>query len=412
LNYSDVALSGDHNYVMSATFNRANKAYFTLEPIVEPLPNPGFGGMTELQTIDQSGQEVVLPKPFPDINHVTVTASPDNANFSVSYYDGLGAAEQEITIGVPNVSSDIIMTHQYDALRRKDRDWSPAPLAGNKGAYVDMPVLEQCYGTIYDDAPDNCHTAYFYANDPTERIIETRKPGDSWKQSTGVTVEYLTNEASGILSCYDLYYGRQGAAYFNITDRHPAGTLSVEKITDEDEHETYLFKNYNDSILLERKVVNGEYLDTYRVYDMLGNVRYILPPLASDMLDNISRPVVYETDELVSEYAYVYHYDRRNRLISKKFPGIDPVYFIYDKLNNLVLSQDGNQRMTNEYTYNVYDEANRIVLSGIVTDSYSLSDLRTHWNTRTSTTSFAGQTGAFYGYDSSSMAYTGYKDGI
>ena len=54
-------------------------------------------------------------------------------------------------------------------------------------------------------------------------------------------------------------------------------------------------------------------------------------------------------------YSYYYNYDARANCIEKKIPGELPQYFVYDKTDRLVLSQDGNQREKDQWSFIEYD---------------------------------------------------------
>jgi YD repeat-containing protein len=144
----------------------------------------------------------------------------------------------------------------------------------------------------------------------------------------------------------------------------------VTRTVDEDGHVAYEFKDKLDRVLLQRQV-NGTASststnhDTYYVYDDFGNLRYVLPPALTDLLTGSGTYPA--TNTHIKNFAYIYKYDNRNRCIEKKLPGADPVYYVYDKADRLIFSQDGEQRTNSksDWTYNKYDAFNRIVLTGL-----------------------------------------------
>ena len=46
-------------------------------------------------------------------------------------------------------------------------------------------------------------------------------------------------------------------------------------------------------------------------------------------------------------------------------PGAEAIKYVYDKLDRLIFSQDGNQRLQNEWTFYLYDRLNRLTIQGI-----------------------------------------------
>jgi len=84
-----------------------------------------------------------------------------------------------------------------------------------------------------------------------------------------------------------------------------------------------------------------------------------------------STPMRVETNMKIAldNWAFQYKYDGRKRMTHKKVPGADWVYMVYDKRDRLVLTQDGNQRLKNRWSFTKYDALNRPVLTGILTDA-------------------------------------------
>lgn len=108
----------------------------------------------------------------------------------------------------------------------------------------------------------------------------------------------------------------------------------------------------------------GDNADTYYVYNLLGQLSFVLPPLAADAL---SDGTYSDTAEVLRQYAYVYRYDERGNLIYKRLPGCEPILMVYDKTNCLVLSQDGNQRARGTYwTSYKYDYLRRLIYTAEV----------------------------------------------
>ena len=109
--------------------------------------------------------------------------------------------------------------------------------------------------------------------------------------------------------------------------------------------------------------MNGEEAhDTYYVYDGNGNLCFVLPLMAADALAVVGTYTV--SNDALQKYAYLYRYDGYNRCIYKKLPGADPVYTVYDAADRPVFTQDGQQRERGEWTFNISDSFNRVVLTG------------------------------------------------
>ena len=78
-------------------------------------------------------------------------------------------------------------------------------------------------------------------------------------------------------------------------------------------------------------------------------------------------------DNLIDQYCYVYRYDSRLRLRSKKLPGCSPVEFAYDADSRLAFTRDGNQAMEGRRSFVLYDALGRTAVTGTCRDA--LNDL-------------------------------------
>jgi len=118
-------------------------------------------------------------------------------------------------------------------------------------------------------------------------------------------------------------------------------------------------------VVLKRKFnLNGstpEMLSTYYVYDDFGNLTYVLPPGVNP--DTGTLP----TAAVLNSFAYQYRYDERNRLVEKQVPGKGREYLVYNKLDQVVATQDAVQRSKSpqEWTVTKYDGLGRVVKTGI-----------------------------------------------
>ena len=75
---------------------------------------------------------------------------------------------------------------------------------------------------------------------------------------------------------------------------------------------------------------------------------------------------IYLKQALLNKYAFQYVYDARGRVIEKRVPGADWVHLVYNKLDQVVLTQDGNQRDVDDWSFIKYDALGRPVMTGII----------------------------------------------
>jgi len=64
--------------------------------------------------------------------------------------------------------------------------------------------------------------------------------------------------------------------------------------------------------------------------------------------------------------------DKRSRCIEKKLPGCEPIYYAYDRSDQLIYTQDGNQRKSRQWTFTIPDELGRIALTGTCTGQVNI----------------------------------------
>ncbi|MEG2403246.1 MAG: RHS repeat-associated core domain-containing protein, partial [Muribaculaceae bacterium] len=140
-------------------------------------------------------------------------------------------------------------------------------------------------------------------------------------------------------------------------------------------------------------------LDTYYIYDIYGNLKYALSPMASAELTNRPNGVISSSDEALQKYAFAYEYGYRNRCISKKLPGAASIYMVYDMCDQLIYTQDGNQRARSEWTYFVYDKLGRLAYSGTVIDTRQHKILCYYYKNISLRTEFS-PSNLMYGYTS------------
>ncbi len=230
--------------------------------------------------------------------------------------------------------------------------WNPIP-APEENAFIDKSSVNTIATSFYED--NAAFSKIVYEPSTLNRRKEEYGPGIQWHNSNrGIFTDWFTNNSDS-LSCKQYKIGLDGTTLENLNN-YPNGELFVTKITDEDKCVSYAFVNKLGQVVMERKKNAGANSDTYYVYDDFGNLRYVLPPAVSDI-----------SQTTLSNFAYIYKYDERNRCIEKKLPGCEPFYFIYDKADQLIFSQDGNQRSgdPNTWSFFLYDSVGRPIVSGI-----------------------------------------------
>ena len=295
------------------------------------------------------------------------------AIITVKFFDGLGREEQTV-IQYGSGSTDLADYTEYDTRGRMLRKWLPAPATCVPGtaSYTPLSHLNANCQDSYGDS--ECYTSYCYESAPSSRETEKRGPGQTWQSHVGTKKQYLLNSLdTDSLSCR--FYTVSLAGVLSCNGYYPSGSLSVTVTTDEDGKQTMEFVDKDNRKVLTRQNTGASYADTHYVYDMYGNLCYVLPPEASSLLHNVSGAISDSNDDL-AKFAYIYKYDHRNRCIEKKLPGCSPVRYVYDRCDNLVYSQDGNQRANGQWAFTAYDALGRVAYSGVTSERRTAAQLR------------------------------------
>ena len=354
-------LDADENIIKS---NQDGRAGLTVESlsvgtyyIVSEGKTHNLSITTEISTIPQ--------KIYPDMgkhNYVmtrTYTQAGGTASrVHIDYFNGLGRPSTSILMGASPSGQDIVTRHDYDGLGRSSREWLPRVSGYLNGKYFTPTEFEGLSSRIYDN-DTHPYSMPAYESSPLNRIIEQYGPGQDWhNKGASVSTAYKANVVnSAVLSC-KLYVvgGTSQSPTLRQSGNYAAGQLYVTEVKDEDGNTTYEFKDKLDQVVLTRQMKGNIAHDTYYVYDDFGNKFFVLPPRIQD--EGISQV---KLDEL----AYQYRYDDRNRCIGKKLPGAGWTYYVYDKADRLIFSQDSIQREKGEWMFTIPDVYGRVVLTGI-----------------------------------------------
>ena len=308
--------------------------------------------------------------------------SPQAARRVVSYHDGLGRPVQTLRRGGAGNGDDLVDRTEYDSLGRACRSWNPVAVENNDGREVSADTVSVYAQQYYSD--NNAYTLTEYDGSPLDRIRKVTGPGEAWHNAgKGVKSNYLTNTASvGTDSLHCVKYGftlsGNTGISFTRNDLWPAGSLTVDRTEDEDGRTLWVFKDMRELTVLERRLSEAAtnsagaiYADTYNLYDNAGRLTAVLPPELSKRFSAGTWSGSTGDSPEVEGFAYQYRYDARGRMIAKKLPGAGWTYYVYDQGDRLVLTQDGNQRGRNEWSFRLQDLLGRECLTGVLTGNYN-----------------------------------------
>lgn len=269
---------------------------------------------------------------------------------NITYYDGLGRPFQTVQKAVSDSKSlnkNLVTLQEYDAAGREWNSWLPT-FAGSSDYLAPASIKSSAPGNYDNDSRP--YSQPVYEASPLNRLTAQYGPGVAWYNAgRSVKTEYLLNTNASPLKCIKYGVNSTGGLTGNPTTFYTSGELSVVKTTDEDLNVSYSFTDKQGHTVLTRQMNNSEEHDTYYIYNDKGNLCFVLQPKYQESAD-------------LGKYAFQYEYDACGRCTKKKLPGADFVEYTYNAADQLVFSQDGNQRAQGSTlrTNYLYDKFGRL----------------------------------------------------
>ncbi|VXC27041.1 hypothetical protein FLAVO9AF_750028 [Flavobacterium sp. 9AF] len=319
------------------------------------------------------------------VNENIVSTDDNDFDEDITYLDGSGKQKQTILIKAGGNNEDIIFNNEYDALKRKPKAYLPYAKDNNAGAYESNfnAVQSAFYNTTKYENTLNPYNEKVYDEDDLGFVSEISDPGNDWELSEGRTKKQnyklynyqgvedsvykyavdLTNPNSPVLVYSGgIYDSKTLVKYIYKNENWIA--------SDNKDNTTEVYKDKRGRVILKRLFENNIAHDTYYVYDIQGNVAFIIPPVVNhnDLFDSNDNPTPNQVSVL-EKFCFQYKYDSKNRQIEKRLPSKGWEYLVYDKLNRAILSQDANLRNgSSRWNFVEYDALGRIVYEGVLTD--------------------------------------------
>jgi RHS repeat-associated protein len=292
------------------------------------------------------------------------------------YLDGLGRPIQKVNKKSSPLNFDIVTPVEYDANGRTSKDYLPYVSPSHSGKYQVAYATQQSgfYVATGDKIADDSkpYALANYEASPLGRLLEQGAPGQTWQPGTGHSqkVAYSFNTGATASQGEEVrFFNADGTS----SSFYAANTLMRTQVTDANGHLTITYTDGAGRTMAKKQQLDNtisgtmvNYLETYYVYNNLGQLVYVLPPKAVAQLKATSWAV---NQTFFDTWCSQFVYDYRGRLIQKKTPGQAAIFTIYDNLNRAVLIQNGFLRATNQWQFVKYDIRNRPVMSGLYTDA-------------------------------------------
>ncbi|KAB1229349.1 DUF6443 domain-containing protein [Chryseobacterium viscerum] len=280
--------------------------------------------------------------------------------YTVQYFDLLGRPKQIVNVQATPSGKDIVTHLEYDEFGRQVKKYLPVPqVSTGAGSYYSGPL--GIYPTTYGN--EKIYSEKILEKSPLQRVLQQKQVGNDWNTKP-VVFGYDVNGIEDHVKKYEVVatWDPTLKVYTNellpVSEYLP-GQLIKNTVTDEDENKTIEFKDGSGQTVLVRKAIDAsKNADTYYVYNDYKQLAYVVPPLASiAVLDPTS----------LNNLCYQYVYDSKNRLVEKRLPGKGLEYFVYDRQDRIVATQDINLREKGQWMYTKYDKFGRIGFTGIST---------------------------------------------
>jgi RHS repeat-associated protein len=335
--------------------------------------------------VDDTKNYIITYSPRVPETDISNISEPEKLGATVQYFDGLGRPIQTTAWKQAPDKGDIVSFHQYDDFGRESHAYLPfykiseddVPLFGKS---VQITKQVDFYETIHLTDKSHAFTFTDYENSPLNRVNSVMGPGVNW-HTNNKKVTY-TYEANGAGDVPLFTVNSSGVA--STTAKYQAGTLYKTTTTDEDGKSTTEWQDLQGRVVQTQAGGGDLEATTIYVYDDFGLLRWVIPPAAAS--ETSFTPEV----DYAKTLCYYYEYDERKRLIEKHIPGAEPVYNVYDNRDRLAMSQDGNQRPSNKWIINQYDDLNRLVYSAQIVKSDSHATLIGIFNAGTESGIYSG----------------------
>jgi len=317
---------------------------------------------------------------------------------AVQYFDGLGRPMQTVlrqgslpTIGTnANNASDLVVPIEYDAFGRQPKNYLPYGGSGTDGSFKTSAVTTQAAfysgpgSPIADNGGTGAYTLTDFEISPLNRPEKIMQPGASWVGSSrGVSTGYYNNTATDAVRIWHVTAAALGSfASYTSPGTYGAGQLYKTITIDEAGKQVIEFKDKEDHVVLKKVQLSSSddgsgsghdgWICTYFIYDDLGYLRCVVQPEAATGAASGNL-----TATQLAEQCFRYEYDSRSRMIIRKTPGSAETYLVYDAHDLVVMTQDGNMRLSASWIVTRYDNLNRPVKTYMATAQPGFTTLLT-----------------------------------
>ena len=387
--------TGAVKFIAKSSSNTPDDNAATGTAVLKPIPK--YNSEYNPDDINFVRTKLVKKPGVFDTTAVNALIDPFEQQTVTKYIDGLGREFQTVAAQASPNYGDLVSTVFYDQYGRSPNVYLPyVDDAGDGSFKMDVPQKQPSfYDNLFQGSESYYYSQSEFEPSPLGRVLKQMAPGNSWTgnlRGTSVVERFNSYDEEVRIWVIDSV----SMAIPISSTIYPAGRLRVLESKDEDENRVIEYKDLSGKVVLKKVqlVANPSkahigWLNTYYVYDNIGNVRFVIPPKA---VESISAGWVIPAN-ISKELCFQYAYDAMNRMIIKKVPGAEPVEMVYDNRDRLVFSRDGNLKAKNQWMLTFYDGHNRPVETALYNSTANRAGLQNSMNT------IAGTTTGLISYD-------------
>ncbi|WP_199119244.1 DUF6443 domain-containing protein [Pedobacter sp. ASV28] len=349
--------------------------------------------------------------PMTDPNQLLLKGMQD-VRQTTQYLDGLGRPIQTVirqgSLITGGAATDLVSPNLYDQFDREQYKYLPfgANNTGGNTSITDglfkLNPFQQ--DSVFSKAQYPGETYYYgkteFDGSPLNRSVKEMSPGNNWVgTSRGVHTNYWLNTTTDSIRIWNVTDVVNDFGAYSSPGFYSPGKLNKSVIVDEHGKQVVEFKDKNGSLILKKVQLTATadagtgagyqgWLCTYYLYDDIARLRAVVQPQGVQLLLENSWSMTALSNAILNEQCFRYEYDLHNKMIRKKVPGAGETWMVYDARDRLVMSQDANMRAAHQWMYMQYDELNRPVVTGLITDNTNYNNLAYHASAAASSTAY------------------------
>ncbi len=297
---------------------------------------------------------------------------------ATQYVDGLGRPIQTVVKQVTPNGYDMVSTNVYDQYSREIFKYIPYVDTSGDGNFKNDPFTKQANfeKAFYNPTNDANGEKFFYSKtvfeaSPLDRPNKQFPVGNSWAgRANGDSMQYHLNTSADSVVIWNITYTSGTVPTSN--GYYAQGQLMKTVVIDVRGYSVVEYKDKLGHVVLKKvqPYITGSYsgptgwLNTYYIYDEVGNLRYVIPPKGTEYLRTHSWAFdasTWATSTIAKELCFSYEYDGRGRMTIKRVPGSGEVWMVYDARDRMIMTQDSLQRSQGNWLVTSYDSLNRPV---------------------------------------------------